>query len=231
MGFLKDLREDVLGLKKESDHILTNLVERPQIETLIGIPSWTGGVEPDTQQCLDHLIHHNLQLGRKITVRKPTSSLIAENRNTCIAEAIKIGAEYLLFIDTDMIFPPDAIQRFQMHNKPIVSAVAVTKGYPYKPNLYKKVSDVGWAPIIKGLTGGHLVKVDCVGGAFMLIRIKDIKHIPPPWFSQPPVLHHVIWEEIQRLWNEQGVDRNKVCDDIVNLYRKHNKQAGNIGED
>jgi glycosyltransferase involved in cell wall biosynthesis len=231
MGFLRQLVREFEGNKGESDHILTNLVEAPQIETLIGIPSWAGSVEPDTQQCLDHLIHYNLQAKRKIIVRKPTSSLIGENRNLCIKEAIEKGAEYVLFIDTDMIFPPDAIQRLQMHNKPIVSAVAVTKGYPYKPNLYKKISDVGWTPIIRGLAGGHLLKVDCVGGAFMLIRVKDIKDIPPPWFAQPPVLQHVIWDEVRRLWDEQGVNQKEVCEKIVNLYRMHRKQEASLGED
>lgn len=200
-----------------------------KVHTVIGIPSWQGALDPETQSCLEQMVYHNLRNNNQVSLHKSIGSLIWENRNRVIKNAIEQKAKYVLFIDTDMVFPCDLIQRLEMHHKPVVSCMAFVKSPPHVPNMYNKVSKTGWTPVTK-FKRGDLIKVDCVGGALMLVDVEAIKHIQPPWFSAPPLLWHVLMEEVEKLWDTKE-DRNEICDRIVNLYREHKDIDHSIGED
>lgn len=220
---LKDSRTD-------SDSAMTDLLAHADIDTLIGIPSWQGGLEPDTQQCLDHLCQYNLLNGNKVSLSKSTGSLIAENRNKVIEVALEVGARYVLFIDTDMVFPKEAIQRMQLHRKPIVSATAFVKSPPYMPNMYKRVSVNGWVPI-REWERGKLLQVDCIGGAFMLVEASVFKRMPGPWFAQPAMIQHILWEELRLLFAHNPNDE-QILKAARNLYEQHGDSNKNtLGED
>lgn len=204
------------------------------VDILIGIPSWQGGVDPDMQSCLEHLIVHSNSIGLNIKLFKATSSIIAENRNACIDMALECDARYLFMVDTDMIFPPDILTTMKMHNKPIISAMAFMKTWPFAPNFYERLSNTKWTAIMDIPQDGSLMKVDCVGGACMMIEMAAIKNIPRPWFAQPPTWHMPLIREVKRLWDEQGVDVKEVADNIVKLYRRHGsdkQDCGPTGED
>lgn len=226
MGYLS---QKMKASRKASDSAITDLLSNSRIDTLIGLPSWQGGLEPDTQQCLDHMCQYNIIAGNKVSLSKSTGSLIAENRNRIIEIAIEIDARYVLFIDTDMVFPKDAIQRMQMHGKPVVSAVAFVKSPPYMPNMYKKVALDGWTPI-REWKDGELMAVDCVGGAFMLCEVSALKRIHPPWFAQPPMRIHIVWEELEKLF-AKNPDDEQILKNARELYDKLSYARGTIGED
>ena len=48
-----------------------------------------------------------------------------------------VEADYILFIDDDMICPPDLFERLYKHQKDIVAALAFTRYPPHKPVIYK----------------------------------------------------------------------------------------------
>lgn len=183
----------------------TGGIDRPMV--MIGIASWRGGIEPETQMCLDRMVIHNLQHGLLSPVKKTTGSMISSNRNTVIRSAIEKKMKYLLMLDTDMLFEQDSIMRMveKMETKkvPVISALAHAKQEPFAPNMYKKLADNSWVPITKWKKGDFL-KVDTVGGAFMLLDVEAIKHIPEPWFADPPVSWHVAWEKLEKILFPQG---------------------------
>ena len=158
--------------------------ERPYC--MVGIPSWQGMLDPDMLACLNHLKYHNWAQGVLVGESHGTGSMIAVNRNKVIKEAIKNGAEYLLLVDTDMIFPPDSIQRLAAHDKPVVAGLAFSKMHNSVPNMYWRGDDGEWSPIVEW-DDGTLVKVDCIGGAFILIKTEILKDLPAPWFASPTV--------------------------------------------
>jgi hypothetical protein len=177
---------------------------------VLGLPSWSGGVDPATQRCLDKLFYYNLSLGIAVPIIKATSSLIADNRNGIIRAALRLGAKHVLLVDTDMVFPDSAIQQMIAHKKPIVSAVAHSKVYPYIPNMYSFSEPCRWEPIIEW-NDGELLRVDCVGGAFMLIELDAIKHLSLPLFSQPVVHDHFIYRAV--------IDAARDGGDVSQAYR------------
>ena len=71
------------------------------------------------------------------------SSILPEVRNHLVADAIGWGANYLLWIDSDMVFPTGALVRLLSLNFPIVGA-----NYPRR--------DVGTSPTATGIDGQRL---------------------------------------------------------------------------
>lgn len=212
-----------------SDAAVTDIVPG-KLDTIIGLPSWQGGVDPETQICLDKMLYYNLKAGNAVAVKKALGSIISDNRNNIIEGAIESGAKWVLIIDTDMVFPPHALQRMQSHNKPIVSALAFVKTFPYVPNMYKRVSPIAWSPVTEWRDGG-LMQMDCVGGAFMLMRTDVVAKLPRPWFADPPMLQHILWEELEKLFTTRD-DVDVIVEDARKIYRKWASQCQTIiGED
>lgn len=205
------------------------ILQHGGIDTLVGTPSHKGSLDPETQDCIDQLWSYNVQNGNPIQFNRTMGSIIGENRNNVLKNAIKAKAKYVLFVDSDMIFPKDAIQRMQIHGKPIISGLAFTKTIPYAANMYRKVSESGWIPISK-FKRGHLLQVDCVGGAFMLVEVDAIKDIKPPWFAAPPMKQHVVWEELEKLFTTTE-DREKIIERATDLYRTAQNLRSSLGED
>lgn len=230
MGYLSQLAKQ---FRTDTDSKMTDLSRltsgEMQVDTVIGLPSWQGGLEPDTQTCLDKLVHRNIVIGNNVRLIKSTGSLIAHNRNEIVKASLEVGAKYVLFIDTDMIFAEDALQRMQAHMMRVMSALAFVKSPPYLPNMYNRIRPNGWAPL-KEWKDGEVVRVDCVGGAFLLVETDVFRRIKPPWFAQPPMIQHLLWENMERIWNTKD-DRKEICEDILSIYRNYQNDDGVIGED
>lgn len=92
---------------------------------------------------------------------------IVRGRNDAIECALDVGAEYLLFVDSDMVIPKDTISRLIAHNKPMVG------GYVPGRNDHKHVHYIfGNVGGIKDL-GNGLKECDHGNIGFVLIR-KDV---------------------------------------------------------
>lgn len=119
--------------------------------------------------------------GDKLHLFTSAGTLIADQRINLAREALNVGADYVLYIDSDMRFPKDGIDRLLAHNKPIVAANYSTRRMPPKPvafadNLCRKT-----VYTTEASTG--LEKVYAVGMGFMLVDTKVFKAMPQPWFQ------------------------------------------------
>ncbi len=216
-----------------SDNPLTEAVDKPRVDVMIGLPSWQGGIDPETQMCLDQLCSFNIRNGNLVLLKKCSGSMIADNRNNIIRDAIKQDAKYVLFIDTDMVFPHNAIQWMEQHNKPVVSAVAFAKQIPFVPNMYKRVEVGGWKPMLDWKKD-ELIQVDCIGGAFILVKTSVFKKMNGPWFASPSILEHVCHEEVDKIVNSKKKP-DEIIADIKRIYKRFehigNDGGGVLGED
>lgn len=68
-------------------------------------------------------------------------SLISDSREGLAATAIQNGADYVLWLDSDMTFPPDTLERMLKHMElyDIVSGIYFRRVPPYSPVLFKKL--------------------------------------------------------------------------------------------
>jgi len=126
----------------------------------------------------------------------PMSCYIHMNREESVQRAFEMGADYILFIDADMIFPTDALTKLLNLDKDIAS---VTYNYRRLPQTsivtldekydadYQDVDDTktkdGQIPLsaIK-----NPFRVKACGGGFLLIKMDVFNKIKRPWFFFEP---------------------------------------------
>lgn len=56
-----------------------------------------------------------------------SGSIVMDARNALVARAQDMGASHVLFLDSDMTFPPDTLDRLLSHHKPVVAATYVKR--------------------------------------------------------------------------------------------------------
>ena len=70
------------------------------------------------------------------------NSLIYDARNRIAGQAMDIGADYVMWFDSDVTFPPDTILKMLKHmeeGKDIVSGLYFRRKYPYTPVIFKSL--------------------------------------------------------------------------------------------
>ena len=69
--------------------------------------------------------------GNETAIMFECGSLIYDARNKLAKQAIKMQADYTMWLDSDMIFKPDTMVRLLEHNAPIVSGAYFRRSPPY----------------------------------------------------------------------------------------------------
>jgi len=121
-------------------------------------------------------------------LKKPQRSLTLSNvgsltalaRNNIVDIAKKQECTHLLFLDTDMTFPPDTIERLLSHQKDIVSGIYFERYAPYRPVLRQRFQD-GYT--IPNYPPSGLIKVDATGGGCLLINMEVFDYLQKPYFD------------------------------------------------
>ena len=98
-------------------------------------------------------------------------SSISQLRNLHTEHALAQGASGILWVDSDMRFPPDTATQLLAHNKPIVGATYRRRGKPYQP--------------LGEFTGTEgLVPAKLLPGGMMLVRRAVYERLRRPWYSE-----------------------------------------------
>ena len=122
----------------------------------------------------------NAQAGTSFNVNFVAGTLIADQRQKLVMMAIKQGADYILFLDSDMRFPSYLLERMLAHDKDIVACNYATRRLPVKTVAF---SDFAELKCIYSMDKTGLEEVDAVGMGAMLIKTEIFKKLPLPWFS------------------------------------------------
>jgi hypothetical protein len=110
-----------------------------------------------------------------LTVINAKSSIVAEARNNGVEDARKAGAEYLLFLDSDMVFPLTLLHRLLVHRKDIVGALYTRRLPPYEL--------LGQAIASQPETDANgLVEMSRLPTGCMLIRMAVFDALAKPYF-------------------------------------------------
>src|ERR1700761_1192092 len=103
------------------------------------------------------------------------SSIVAQARNTGVRHAQECGAGYLLFLDSDMVFPPNALLRLLLHQKDIVGATYTKRVAPYDV-LGSKLAEHPAAP------SGDLLEMHRIPTGCLLINMQVFDKLTKPYF-------------------------------------------------
>jgi len=143
-------------------------MENPLI--VLGLPS-AGKVETITCQCFAALTLYVASSFRPPLICAPTGR-IEQNRNSIVNAAQENRADYLMFIDADMVFGPSVMNSLLSHNVDIVGCNAAGR--------------VSGKPVFD-YKGEGLKEVQSIGMALTLINMKVFNEMEKPWFYSPPL--------------------------------------------
>lgn len=111
-----------------------------------------------------HLINH-------------VNSVITDARNRLVTISKEWGADWLLWFDSDLTFPPETLVRLMSHNLDIVGATYSQRAHPYSV-----LGEFAGEPQ-SDLSGVSLVEANMMPGGLMLIKASVYDKIPGPWYE------------------------------------------------
>jgi hypothetical protein len=100
-------------------------------------------------------------------------SLLPESRNELVRNALSAGADWLLWLDSDMSFPVTTLDRLLAHDRHIVGATYLRRTPPHR--LLGALRPRG--RLVDGLTEMASMPFGC-----MLVRRQVFDDIAAPWF-------------------------------------------------
>lgn len=125
--------------------------------------------------------YHARNTQDKILLFSNMGTLICNQRQELAFQALKAGAEWILYFDSDMRFPIDVIGRLLAHGEDVVAANYSTRRHPVHPVAFcnEKLDDYVYTkPSSTGLE-----EVVAVGMGVCMVRAEILKDLELPWFA------------------------------------------------
>ena len=108
---------------------------------------------------------------------------IDKAREELVESALKGNADYIWFIDSDMVVPKATLETLLDLNTDVASGLYFAKGIPYLP-VIRRLDDRGHFEFVMNLEPemGKIIEVDGVGLGCCLIKAEVFKKLEKPWF-------------------------------------------------
>lgn len=119
------------------------------------------------------------QAGIDTTLINPETSDISQGRTIAAISLLDAGCSHLLFLDSDMVFPPDALTRLLQHDVDIAGATYSRR----RPPFGLVHVELGGQPGGIATSERGLKEVMAVGTGCMLIKMSVIETIGPQFDS------------------------------------------------
>jgi hypothetical protein len=110
-----------------------------------------------------------------------SSTILLNQRENLIEMAKESNSEYVLWLDSDMTFPPTTILRLLEHNKDIVGCNYMKRTLPLKTVAYTDVNN--WDSWVKMEPKNNLIEVEAIGLGCILMRVNVFEKLPKPYFE------------------------------------------------
>lgn len=149
-----------------------------QIQILVGIACY----QEIAVQTVTSLLSFYRTSKYPVQIRFKPYTYIHVARNSMLLDAINTGATHLMFIDSDMVFDPDAVAHLVEQDKDFIGGLYHKRISPHVPVLYRKVGQTLQNIIVPPHDGKEIFEVDAIGTGFMLLKMEAMKKMNPPFF-------------------------------------------------
>jgi hypothetical protein len=130
---------------------------------------------------LGNLIKTTTQIGIDVHLFFDSSTILINQRESLINQAMAMKTEWVLWLDSDMMFPSTALLRLLSHNQDIVACNYMKRSFPFKSVAFTDITDwESWIPI---RSEDELVTVDAIGMGCVLMRTSIFKDLSQPYFE------------------------------------------------
>jgi hypothetical protein len=173
------------------------MIDKKLPKVLISIPN-TGLIRIETMVSIVEMLG-NSQVECKFST--PDSCYVAMNRCQSANEAVMDDYDFMLCIDTDMIFPADALNTLLGRDKDIIgvtynfrtgppgSVIAIDpNNADGVPMARSSIDDYEGARYIATLPDEPFICA-ALGTGFLLIKVDVFRKLPQPWFHVTPYIN------------------------------------------
>lgn len=142
-----------------------------------------GNIRVETHMAMTAALVHSAQKGMILHHQHFGGSLVDKARNDAVRALMASNLGYILFVDGDMTFPPEAFLQL-VHNayvgNPHLDAVG---GLCHLRGGCIPTIDTGTGTWESHFAGSGTLEVIRTGAAFLLIKRHVFDRMPPPWFA------------------------------------------------
>lgn len=131
--------------------------------------------------------------GDQLTLSHRDGSILGEARQATAKDLIEHGADWILYVDSDMGFPMTALQHLLSFDVDVVGANCSRRKRPIGPTARVRNPATGELDPVWPEKGRGLQQVETLGTGFLLIKADVFRRIEWPWFNQPWVEEHQRW--------------------------------------
>ena len=130
---------------------------------------------------LGNLIKTTTQMGINVHLFFDASTILINQRERLIEQAIEVKSEWVLWLDSDMMFPSTTLLRLLAHNQDIVACNYMKRSHPFKSVTFMDTNDwESWVPI---KSEDELLTVDATGMGCLLMRTSVFQSLNKPYFE------------------------------------------------
>ncbi len=141
---------------------------------MFGLPTVTGWYDIHVTNSILNQHAYIIEGKHQLINRLVHHTLIHEARGQIAASAVENACDYLFFIDSDCVIPPDALKRLVAHDKDIVAGMYFHKTAPFAPVAYKE-NEKGLYDCVTEYPKDTLIEVDGVGMGCCLVKTDVLK--------------------------------------------------------
>ena len=131
--------------------------------------------------CLCQLVKTTNEVGIETFLFFDSSTILLNQRNNLLEQARKVDADYVLWLDSDMMFPSTTAVRLIHHNVDIVACNYSKRTKPMKTVAYTNLND--WNSWLPMAPQDELIKVQGVGMGCMLMKLHVFDQLTKPYFE------------------------------------------------
>jgi hypothetical protein len=129
---------------------------------------------------------HVLNSGDEVQTKLSQGTLLVDQRNELVKEALEDGATHILWIDSDMRFPREVIKRLLAHDLDVVAANCSRRRHPAAWIALQADDERGIYNVQTNEDSTGLEEVVAVGFGVMLVKADVYRNMEMPW-------HKLIW--------------------------------------
>lgn len=134
----------------------------------------------DLAMMMSHWTYKNAANNDNIMLYTSQGTLIVNQRQELVIQAIEDKCTHILFLDSDMRFPKNTLDRLLAHNKPIVAGSYATRRLPCKTVAFE--NDKNWDCVYTTPDKKGLEPVAAVGMGCMLVNLSIFDKMELPFF-------------------------------------------------
>lgn len=170
----------------------------------------------------------------ELSIRSQGGVRTDRNRNVILKDFIDAQMDYVLWLDADMVYPADIIERYLVDTKgdfDVIGCLYFQRSEPYKPIGYiKKTEDGKFRQLLPQYCHkGEIYKVAGLGYGGMMVKMSTYEKLGEKKWTKYGENFHTPWAETGNLTHDLVF-----CDDVVETgmeIKLHGSvRPGHIGE-